>query len=166
MKSIIRLFFVLGLLGTVPAFAEDEITPMTEFTVSGLKDGERLNIEYQSQGCFHYDMGTIEIFDGKAYLHRDVDGEYKSYEPYTLTFHEISSLDRYIVWLEKQTGEGGCTTQKAFQLVRTDQAGHEIKGDLIDGYCGFGRAKEKLPMLDFGNLAYKIQRFDETGVVE
>ena len=166
MKSFLQLLFACSILWAAPAFAEDEMTPMTEFSVSGLKDGEQLLVGYYSQGCFHYDVGTIEIHGGKAYLHKEIDGEMISYAPYTLTFHEISALDRYIVWLEKQTGEGLCTTQKEFQLIRTDIDGREIKGQLNDGYCGFGRRDEKQPMLDFENLAYKIQRFDETGVVE
>lgn len=160
MRSIFILIAAI-LLTCQPVFADEPITPMSEFAVSNLLPGQSLKVSYVSSGCFHRNRGDIVITDGKAQILNIKANNDEEFVPYTLTFDEIVEIDRYIAWLSKQDGVGGCTSSLSYKLEIIEGNKVVKSGSFRDDWCGYGMPEE--PIMGFASLHGKIFRLGIEG---
>lgn len=99
-----------------------------------LRPGDVIEIDYESNGCFHWQSNRLIIENGIV----TVDGRMSM----PLTGEMIRGLDRYFRTLEEISG-GGCTTIDRVDIELRTRNGDVQEWSYVDASCGFSSASSQ-----------------------
>jgi hypothetical protein len=134
---------IISLLAVFPVFAASAVEPIS---VSGLKEGESLEIRYSSHGCFHSMTELIEISGGTVKFSelkmkwddeakKEIEVERKADGVLKLEKGDDAKLDKLLEFYASGPG-GGCTTVDTI-MIRHLRNGKCVRSELYeDGSCG------------------------------
>lgn len=143
-----------------------ERIPLIEF--STLLDGEFVDIQFESDGCFNHDRITFTMaaeheatkasgFDSTVYYSDEVHGPKpanKSLDPIVLSHQDCNRLDRLLEFY-RAGPESGCTTTDQVQLTMVTRSRGTLKERYEDGSCSTFESKD---LLSFRALASRMGR--------
>lgn len=130
-----------------------------DFSILNLQNSERIEIAYQSQGCWHNTASTI-VIEGESAYTTSYEKNYEKHEgksaQHELSWKEKEGLDRYLKRLAAGA-PGGCTTTDTIQLVFKRNGQIVSTHGLVDATCG--RVADEYTV---GALLYDINKQQET----
>jgi hypothetical protein len=111
-----------------PTTTRAEVPPL-KFSDS---DGpDRVEIEFQSRGCFHRDSASITIFRNPAYAHVDTGDKRTSL---ALSREDLASLDNLFDFYRSGPGNG-CTTIETISITWYRGNAEITSEEFVDGSC-------------------------------
>lgn len=145
---IVVCCIIVGLF-VAPANAE------LPFTVSNLEDGERIEVHFDTRGCFHHSSSTLTFRKGRAILEiGDLTGGRA--ELISLSSKDTFEIDNYLRFADERGSIGGCTTVDTYtlslwrgnQLLETVKLRDATCSDLSERAERFIAEREGRPMKD------------------
>ena len=155
--------YLYGLVGVfVLAGSADAVEGANwDFSILNLQNSERVEISYQSRGCFHNTASSLVIEGEYAYTISHSSSGEKSEgisTKHELSWKEKEGLDRYLKRIAAGTGTG-CTTTDTIQLVFKRNGKTISEHSMIDGSCS--RASDEYTV---SALLWNISKEQEASV--